>query len=815
MLDSMPRLAARPALLVATLLLLTTVVALEAGPNRYGHSDRVERHMLPAVSTGPMDPAWSPDGEWIAFSMRGDIWKIPTGGGEAIALTQGPNYHFEPKWSRDGTRIALSMDIDGNLEIGFVSAEGGEVTRVTMDPQVDVEPEWSADGSSLYFVSARDRGFRIYEQSLVDSGSRPELDRALVREIATGVQPALSPDGTRLAFQGGGGLSVVPVDASEEPTLVRKEETEYRMRPAWAPDGQVLFYVSDERGSNDIVSLPVEGGSPVIITPDTAGEFSPAVSPDGSRIAFVSNRDGPTTLYTTGVAGGPISSWRAVPIQDNVPRVEEGRLTARVLGPEGEPISARVYLSASDGRGYAPEGSYHRVISVTETHYFHTAGTFEVDVPAGPVTVEVMRGHEFVPVSAEVTVPAGGSARLELQLERLVDLPALGWYSGDTHLHDLHQGRFGLSHEDFFLQTESEDLHVANALIHMDGTRLMGRWDDLTGVDHPLSTDSHILRYSQEFRGLFGHISILGTHEFILPFISGTAGTVYAAPSLDLPYLDGAREQGGLAGYNHPYINAVDEPRQLAGSAIPMDIALGRGDFYDIGAVYSDEVRSTEIYYRILNAGFRIPATAGTDNFSDVWRDPPPGADRTYVQLDGALTFQGWLDGIRAQRTFGSTGPIVLLDVDGRGPGEEISLAASAPTAHDVRVELWSITEIDALEIIVNGEVVAATAPDDFRHAILERRVDVPAGGWVAARARGPSSRYVTDSYAFAQTSPVYVVRGGRAWTSADDAQFLADAVRAMRERAEDGRWSTPAQRDEFLSAADEAIAVYEDIANR
>jgi len=802
-------------MLVAILLLLTTVVALEAGPNRYGHSDRVERHMLPAVSTGPMDPTWSPDGLWIAFSMRGDIWKVPAAGGDAIALTQGPNYHFEPKWSRDGSRIALSMDVDGNLDIGVVSADGGDVTRVTIDPQVDVEPEWSADGQSIYFVSARDRGFRIYERSLVDSGNRPELDREMAREIVTGVQPALSPDGRRLAFQGGGGLSVVPVDGSAEPTLIRREETEYRMRPAWAPDGQVLFYVSDERGSNDVVAVPVDGGSPVIITPDTLGEFSPAVSPDGSRIAFVSNRNGPTTLFTTDVAGGPVSSWRTVSIEGRLPRVDEGRVTGRILGPDGNLVSARVYLSASDGRGYAPEGSYHRVISVSVTHYFHTDGTFEVDVPAGPVSVEVMRGHEFVPVSAQVEVLAGGSTQIELRLERLVDLPSMGWYSGDTHLHDLHQGRFGLTHEDFFLQTESEDLHVANALIHMDGTRLMGRWDDLTGLPHPLSTDSHILRYSQEFRGQLGHISILGSSEYILPFISGTAGTVYSAPSLDLAYLDGARAQGGLAGYNHPYINAVDEPRQLAGSAIPMDIALGRGDFYDIGAVYSDEMRSTEIYYRILNAGFRIPATAGTDNFSDVWRDPPPGADRTYVQIDGALTFQGWLDGIRAQRTFGSTGPIVLLDVDGRGPGEELALDDDAPTTHDVRVELWSIAEIDSLEIIVNGRVAAALAPGASRHAILETSVEVPEGGWVAARARGPASRYVSDSYAFAQTSPVYVVRGGRGWTSPGDARFLAEAVRAMRSRIADGRWRSPDQRAEFLSAADQAIAVYEEIANR
>src|SRR6476661_4092214 len=140
--------------------ILGLAVAAVARPNRYGMSDREERHMLPSVTTGPLDPAWSPDGKWIAFSMRGDIWKVPAEGGTAVALTAGPAYHFEPAWSPDGKRVALSMDIDGNLEIGVVSADGGSVQRITTDRQVDIEPAWSHDGQSLYFVTARAGGFR-------------------------------------------------------------------------------------------------------------------------------------------------------------------------------------------------------------------------------------------------------------------------------------------------------------------------------------------------------------------------------------------------------------------------------------------------------------------------------------------------------------------------------------------------------------------------------------------------------------------------------------------------------------------------------
>ena len=108
-------------------------------------------------------------------------------------------------------------------------------------------------------------------------------------------------------------------------------------------------------------------------------------------------------------------------------------------------MSARVYLQASDGRSYAPNGGFHRVIAVSETHYFHTTGLSDIVVPAGKTTIEALRGFEYKPVHMTVDVPAGGERTVTLRLERLIDMPARGWYSGDTHLHDLHQGNFGLT----------------------------------------------------------------------------------------------------------------------------------------------------------------------------------------------------------------------------------------------------------------------------------------------------------------------------------------------------------------------------------
>jgi Tol biopolymer transport system component len=76
-------------------------------------------------------PAISPDGKTIVFESKGDLWRVDSSGGTAVALTSNDAHDYLPVWSHDGKTIAFASDRNGNFDVFTMQSDGGEPTRLT------------------------------------------------------------------------------------------------------------------------------------------------------------------------------------------------------------------------------------------------------------------------------------------------------------------------------------------------------------------------------------------------------------------------------------------------------------------------------------------------------------------------------------------------------------------------------------------------------------------------------------------------------------------------------------------------------------
>lgn len=100
-------------------------------------------------------PSVSPDGKWIAFEYKGNIFKVPFTGGDAVPLTIASSYNGYPIWSHDGQKIAFASDRYGNFDVYVMNAAGGETNRLTFNSSKDIPYDFSADNSQVIFGTDR------------------------------------------------------------------------------------------------------------------------------------------------------------------------------------------------------------------------------------------------------------------------------------------------------------------------------------------------------------------------------------------------------------------------------------------------------------------------------------------------------------------------------------------------------------------------------------------------------------------------------------------------------------------------------------
>jgi dipeptidyl aminopeptidase/acylaminoacyl peptidase len=230
---------------------------------------------------------------------------------------------------------------------------------------------------------------------------------------------------------------------------IHYEETAWKARPEFSPDGKRLVYASYLGQTwHQLWLMPADGTDAFPISYGDFDNINPRWSPDGRQIAFISNRGGNTSLWLQEVAGG---SQRVVDAKDRHYLRPVGHLRISIVDDFGKNVSARVSVTGADGRAYAPENawmhaddSFDRKKRLFETHYFHASGDVEVVVPAGPITVEAMKGFEFGFARQSVQVKAEQPAivKIQLKLSTVPEDPGMRWVSGDVHVHMNYGGAY-------------------------------------------------------------------------------------------------------------------------------------------------------------------------------------------------------------------------------------------------------------------------------------------------------------------------------------------------------------------------------------
>jgi hypothetical protein len=560
------------------------------------------------------------------------------------------------------------------------------------------------------------------------------------------------------------------------------------------------------------------GGEPYKITYFNHDAFHPRWSPDGEWIAYIDNREGLPQLALLETYGG---ANRLVHVTDRRWKRPMGILSVRTVDAETQDTTgSRIHLTASDGKHYAPADAYARISQAGRDHIFHTTGAFTLEVPAGPLNLEVVKGFEFWPEKSEVEIRAGEVTSVTVDLKRMTDMAAKGWYSASTHVHMNYGGNLHNTLENLMMMSEAEDQDlVLEQIANKDNRVLDHQFFIPGGGPHPLSTPERILLVGQEYRPPFyGHAFFFGLKDHLIsPVVTGYEGTAIESlyPS-NTDMFRKAKAQGATIGYVHPFFGDRDP---LEGN-----LGISKGYMVDAGLGTVDVLEwsgSNQAgffpWYATLNNGLKIMAVGGEDSISNLHISLLVGSYRTYVYTGSrGLDLDAWFEGLRRGHSFVTSGPMVELKVNGSIPGEEIRLPAGGGTV-EVEGYVRSITPLEKVMLVWNGEVVEEFPLEgDRRRADFEKILPVEKSGWYHLRAEGNrSERHPLDiRYAQALTNPVWVTVGDEPVRSRAASEYSIEWIDKLEAMAKEWPgWRSQKEIDHVLAQFEEARQVFRRLA--
>jgi TolB protein len=775
------------ALATSVLVLASTAPVHGQWTHRYtqvgtGHHVYLEGYELPTLTAGPMDPAPSPDGTRLAVAAQGWLWIIDLQTRVATQLTDGGAMDSRPRWSPEGSEIAFVRDDGADTWVVVKDLATGTESVAVDTHAIELDPSFAPDGA-IWYASGETGAVGIWRLDRTTGERTQQPSRGRVSR-----RPQVTSDGSRLLFKQGVDQVVLRDLATGEDRVVFEGAIMSQMEPTLSPDGRRVVYQAPQAHGDGwelrLVSLERPGAPVLLAGGGDRLPLAPAWSADGTWIWFSeAGRDEVFRLYRVPATGGeveefPVASWVSSEPAGTL------RLTTTSSAVEA-PVPARVSVVDAEGHPLFPAGHQPKFDGQTGTVFFYSDGVVDLEVPAGDVTVSVARGLASPAVHRTMRVTPGTRSDLRVALEPVWDARAAGWLSGDQHFHLNYGGPYRLEPSDLQRDMAGEDLDVATPLV----ANLHERFGEQRWFGHAAGGQAPMVRFGQEVRSHFlGHIGLIGTDDLFWPWVWGPGYQVYGQDDrTNAEVTAHARAQGGLASYVHP-----SGARPFANPAAPglpvelvADGVLGDVQALEVACLWTDELGTAEVWYHLLNLGWPVAATSGSDVMLNFYRTMAAGSTRTYVHTGDAADFDSYLDGLKAGRSFVTNGPLIEFTVDGSMPGDVT--AADGSATWDLR--LRSAVEVTSLEILVNGQVVETIDVSGDPTRDLSGTVALPDGGWVAARVVGPATTAWPgmDSYAFAHASPVWIGAVGSVAGEAErrSAEVLLDALAGARSTLE------------------------------
>jgi len=524
--------------------------------------------------------------------------------------------------------------------------------------------------------------------------------------------------------------------------------------------------------------------------------------------------------------------WRAAlfVLLSSVIGAADTRITGEIVdAATGQPVAARLYVEGADGtfhfaQSADPAGKAVRYdkqnwinARSVERHTTLSAHPFQLDLPPGKYTFTVERGKEYFAGIQTVTVGTDPQ-RLRFAMRRWINLAERGWYSGETHIHR--------PLDELPTLVEAEDLNVAfplsywvtkafepplqgdknvageipSELIRVDGTHVI--W--------PRNTEYEIFTVHGK-RHTLGALFVLN-HKSVLPMgvppvgpmaVKARAeGALFDLDKHDWPWamslISSADVELFELANNHVWRTEFAFKKFNANASAYL-FPPGGGDTGD----ERDWLHFTwNTYYTLLNCGYRLQPTAGT---ASGVHPVPVGFSRVYVHLPDGFSYEKWLDGLKAGRSFVTTGPMLLATANEKPPGHRFTSAGEGVPVL-VAGEVQSEHPLVMAELLVNGEVMRTVFPQNVRtdggalKTEFRQLVPMKSSGWIAVRAieELPNGRM-----RFGHTAPWWIdIAGKPHLPRQEEAGYL---VRRMDEELARSRGALPV----------EAIAEYEQARNR